>query len=258
RRGVRPAAVREFARGIGVTKYDGLTDLAVLEHCLRGDLNAVARRRFAVLRPLKVVLTNLPAGPVEEVRAVNNPEDESAGTRAVPFGRELYIEQDDFMEAPPKGFFRLQPGGEVRLKYAGIIRCDEAVKDDAGRVTELRCTFDEGSRAGGPTSNRKVKGTIHWVAAATARDLEVRLYDRLFTVPEPDAGGDFRKHLNPHSLEVVTAKAEPALADTRPEERVQFERVGYFALDPDSTPGRPVFNRTIPLKDSWAKEVKKA
>lgn len=257
RRGVRPEAVREFARVIGVTKYDGLTDLAVFEHCVRGDLNAVALRRFAVLRPLKVVLTNLPAGHIEQVRAVNNPEDEAAGTRAVPFGRELFIERDDFMETPPKGFFRLQPGGEVRLKYAGIIRCDEIIKDDTGQVTELRCTFDEGSRAGGPTSNRKVKGTIHWVGAAHARDVEVRLYDRLFSVPEPDADGDFRQHLNPHSLEVLTAKAEPALADTRPEERVQFERVGYFALDPDSTPARPVFNRTITLKDSWAKEVRK-
>lgn len=257
RRGVTPEALRAFAIGVGVTKFVSTTDIAVFEHAIRDDLNRRALRRFAVLRPLKVVLTNLPAGHVEEVRAVNNPEDESAGTRAVPFGRELFIERDDFLETPPKGFFRLQPGGEVRLKYAGIIRCDEVVKDAVGQLTELRCTFDEGSRAGGPTSNRKVKGTIHWVAAASARDVEVRLYDRLFTVAEPDADGDFRKHLNPHSLEIVTAKAEPALADTRPEERVQFERVGYFTLDSDSTPAQPVFNRTITLKDSWAKEVKK-
>ena len=257
RRGVRAAALREFARNIGVTKYDGLTDVAVLEHCIRGDLNASALRRFGVLRPLKVVLTNLPEGQVETVQATNNPEDPAAGTRGVPFGRELFIERDDFLEQPPKGFFRLQPGGEVRLKYAGIIRCTEVVKDASGTVTEVRCTFDEGSRSGGPTANRKVKGTIHWVSAAHALDAEVRLYDRLFTVPAPDADGDFKAHLNPHSLEVIRAKLEPSLASAAADARYQFERVGYFALDPDSVPGRPVFNRTITLKDSWAKETKR-
>ena len=169
--------------------------------------------------------------------AVNNPEDPNAGTRKVPFSRELFIDRDDFMETPPPKYFRLRPGGEVRLKYAYIIKCEEVVKDDAGNVTELRCTVDLESKSGGATSNRKVKGTIHWVSAAHAIDAEVRLYDRLFTVPEPDASGDFKSFINPHSLEVVTAKCEPALASARPEERYQFERLGYFALDPDSTPG---------------------
>jgi glutaminyl-tRNA synthetase len=257
RRGVRAEALREFARGIGVTKFDGITEVGVLEHCIRGDLNPIAQRRLAVLRPLKVVLVNLPENHVEEVRATNNPEDEAAGTRAVPFGRELFIERDDFMETPPKGYFRLQPGGEVRLKYAGIIKCQEVVKDASGQVTEVRCTLDEGSRAGGPTANRKIKGTIHWVSATHAIEAEVRLYDRLFTVPEPDADGDFKRHLNPHSLEVVTARVEPSLAHASPDVRYQFERLGYFALDADSSPGRLVLNRTITLKDSWAKDVRK-
>ena len=257
RRGVRAQALRDFARNIGVTKYDGLTDVAVLEHCIRGDLNGSALRRFGVLRPLKVVLTNLPEGHVETVQATNNPEDPTAGTRGVPFGRELFIERDDFLEQPPKGFFRLQPGGEVRLKYAGIIRCTDVVKDASGQVTEVRCTFDEGSRSGGPTANRKIKGTIHWVSAAHAVDAEVRLYDRLFTVPEPDADGDFKAHLNAHSLEAIRAKLEPSLAAATAADRYQFERVGYFALDPDSAPDRLVFNRTISLKDSWAKETKR-
>lgn len=258
RRGVRAEALREFARTIGVTKYDGQTDVAVLEHCIRGDLNPVALRRLAVLRPLKIVLTNLPEGHVEEVRATNNPEDESAGTRPVPFGRELYIEREDFLEQPPKGFFRLQPGGEVRLKYAGIIRCDGVVKDAAGQVAELHCTFDEASRAGGANAGRKIKGTIHWVSAARAIEAEVRLYDRLFTVPTPDADGDFKAHLNRSSLEVLQAKLEPSLADAARDTRYQFERIGYFAVDDASAPGRPVFNRTISLRDSWAKETRKA
>ncbi|MBL9136782.1 MAG: glutamine--tRNA ligase/YqeY domain fusion protein [Verrucomicrobiales bacterium] len=255
RRGVRPEALRAFALTIGVTKYDGLTDVAVLEHCIRGDLNPIAHRRLGVLHPLKVVLTNLPEGHSEFVQATNNPEDEAAGTRSVPFGREIYIEKDDFMEAPPKGYFRLQPGGEVRLKYAGIIRCTEVVKDAAGRVVEVRCTFDDTSRTGGATANRKVKGTIHWVSATDALDCEVRLYDRLFTVPEPDASGDFKHHLNPNSLTVIRAKVEPSLAQASPEVRYQFERLGYFTVDPDSQPGQPVFNRTITLKDSWAKDA---
>ncbi|MBL9126434.1 MAG: glutamine--tRNA ligase/YqeY domain fusion protein [Verrucomicrobiales bacterium] len=258
RRGVRAEALREFARTIGVTKFDGQTDVALLEHCIRGDLNAVAQRRMGVLRPLKVVLTNLPEGHREEVQATNNPEDPSAGTRAIPFGRELFIDREDFEENPPPKYFRLRPGGEVRLKYAGIITCREVVKDAAGTVVELRCTFDEGSRTGGPTANRKVKGTIHWVDAARAVEAEVRLYDRLFTVPEPDADGDFRGHLNPHSLEVLRAKLEPSLATATPEDRFQFERVGYFCVDPKAgTSNGLVFNRTLPLKDSWSKEAKR-
>ena len=184
----------------------------------------------------KLCSTNYPEDQVEELDAVNNPEDANAGTRKVPFSRELFIDRDDFMETPPPKYFRLRPGGEVRLKYAYIIKCDEVIKDDAGKVTELRCSVDLESKSGGATSSRKVKGTIHWVSAAHAIDAKVRLYDRLFTVPEPDAGGDFKSFINPHSLEVVTAKCEPALADARPEERYQFERLGYFALDPDSTP----------------------
>ncbi len=257
RRGVRPEALRAFAYHIGITKYNALTDVAVLEKAIRDDLNAVALRRLAVLRPLKVILTNLPPGHVEEVEAVNNPEDPAAGTRRVPFSRELWIERDDFMENPPPKFFRLRPGGEVRLKYAYIIRCDEVVKDAAGRVTELRCTADLDSKTGGPSANRKVKGTLHWVSAPHALAAEVRLYDRLFNVPEPDAQGDFLHHLNPNSLEVLTAWVEPSLAEARPELRYQFERLGYFTLDPDTRPGRLVFNRTITLKDTWAREAAK-
>jgi glutaminyl-tRNA synthetase len=257
RRGVTARALRAFAYHIGITKFNGLTDVAVLEHAIREDLNAHALRRLAVLRPLKVVLTNLPADHHETLDAVNNPEDPAAGTRAVPFSRELFIEREDFMETPPPKFFRLRPGGEVRLKYAYIIRCDEVIKDAAGQVVELRCTADLGSKTGGPTANRKVKGTLHWVSAAHAVPAEVRLYDRLFTVPEPDADGDFKAHLNPHSLEVLTARLEPALRDARPELRYQFERLGYFTLDPDTRPGQPVFNRTITLRDSWAREAAK-
>ena len=253
RRGVTAAALRHFAYHIGVTKYNGLTDVAVLEHAIREDLNQRALRRLAVLRPLKVVLTNVPAGVVEELEAVNNPEHPEAGTRKLPFSRELYLEQDDFKEVPPPKYFRLRPGGEVRLKYAYIIRCDAVIKDAAGHVTELHCTADLESKTGGATAGRKVKGTVHWVSAAHALDAEVRLYDRLFTVPEPDAAGDFQAHLNPHSLEVLTAKLEPSLRDASPAERYQFERLAYFVVDRDSAPGRPVFNRTITLKDTWAK-----
>jgi glutaminyl-tRNA synthetase len=264
RRGVTPEALRDFAYNIGVTKYNGLTDVAVLEHAIRNDLNRHALRRLAVLRPLKIVITNFPAGPGEEVDATNNPEDPAAGTRKVPFTRELYIEQDDFMETPPPKYFRLRPGGEVRLKYAYIIKCDEVVKDTAGKVVELRCTADLGSKTGGPTANRKIKGTIHWVSATRALDAEVRLYDRLFTVPEPDAaGGDFKSFLNPHSLDAVTAKLEPALQDANPALRYQFERLGYFCLDVPNNADVPgsagprVFNRTISLKDTWAKETQR-
>jgi glutaminyl-tRNA synthetase len=254
RRGVTPEALRNFAYHIGVTKYEGTTDVAVLEHAIREDLNKRASRRLAVLRPLKVVLTNVTDDDHQQADAVNNPEDPAAGTRAVPLTRELYIEQDDFQENPPPKYFRLRPGGEVRLKYAYIIKCDEVIKDDAGRVIELRCTADLGSKSGGPTANRKVKGTIHWVSASQAIEAQVRLYDRLFTVPDPDAGGDFKKHLNPHSLEVLTARLEPSLATALAAETYQFERLGYFSVDQDSQPGQSVFNRTITLKDTWAKE----
>ncbi len=258
RRGVTAEALRNFAIGVGVTKYISVTDIAVYEHATREDLNKRALRRLAVLRPIKVVITNYLEGKTEELDAVNNPEDENAGKRKVLFGRELYIEQDDFMEAPPPKFFRLKPGGEVRLKYAFIIKCDEVVKDTAGNVAELRCTADLDSKTGGPTANRKVKGTIHWVSAAHAIDAEVRLYDRLFTEAEPDKDGrDFKSVLNPKSLEVVTAKCEPSLKDAKPESRYQFERLGYFTLDKDSAPGKPVFNRTITLRDTWAKEAQK-
>jgi glutaminyl-tRNA synthetase len=257
RRGVTATALRAFAYNIGITKYPSMTNMAVLEHTMRDEFNRTATRRLAVLRPIKVVLTNYPEGKVEQLDAINNPEDPSAGTRKIPFSRELFIDRDDFMETPPPKYFRLRPGGEVRLKYAYIIKCDEVVKDDGGNVVELRCTVDLESKSGGATSNRKVKGTIHWVSAAHGADAEVRLYDRLFTVPEPDAGGDFKSFINPHSLEVVTAKCEPELTNARPEERYQFERLGYFALDPDSTPEKQVWNRTITLKDTWAKEGKK-
>ena len=257
RRGVTPQALRDFAYNIGITKYNALTDVAVLEKAIRDDLNRHALRRLAVLRPIKVVITNFPEGQTEELDAVNNPEEPAAGSRKAPFTRELFIERDDFMEVPPPKYFRLRPGGEVRLKYAFIIKCDEVVKDAAGNITELRCTADLGSKTGGPNAGRKVKGTIHWVSATHAVDAEVRLYDRLFTVPEPDADGDFKSFLNPHSLEVLTAKCEPSMKDATPGQRYQFERLAYFALDKDSAPGKLVLNRTITLKDTWAKEAQK-
>jgi glutaminyl-tRNA synthetase len=235
-----------------------MTDMAVLEHAIRDEFNRTATRRLAVLRPIKVALTNYPEGKIEELDAINNPEDPNAGTRKIPFTRELYIESDDFMETPPPKYFRLRPGGEVRLKYAYIIKCDEVVKDEAGRVVELRCTVDLDSKSGGPTAGRKVKGTIHWVSAAQAIDAEVRLYDRLFSVPEPDSNGEFKSFINSDSLEVVHAKYEPSLGKARPEERYQFERLGYFALDPDSTSERQVWNRTITLRDAWAREARRS
>jgi len=257
RRGVTPSALRTFAYNIGITKYPSMTDMALLEHTVRDEFNRTATRRLVVLRPIKVVLTNYPEGKTEELEAINNPEDPNAGTRKIPFGRELYIERDDFMETPPPKFFRLRLGGEVRLKYAYIIKCDQVVKDDAGNVIELRCTVDLESKSGGRTAGRKIKGTIHWVSAAHAIGTEVRLYDRLFTVPEPDSSGDFKSFINPNSLEVANGKCEPTLADARPEERYQFERLGYFALDPDSTREKQIWNRTITLRDMWAKEAKK-
>jgi len=257
RRGFTASAIRRFVADIGVTKYPSLTEFSLLEHAVRDEFNRAAQRRFAVLRPIKVVLTNYPADKTEQLNAINNPEDADAGSREIPFSHELYIESADFMETPPPKYFRLRPGGEVRLKYAYIIKCDEVVKDSLGNVSELRCTADLDSKSGGATSNRKVKGTIHWVSAAHAIDAEVRLYDRLFTLPEPDADGDFKAHLNAGSLEVVQAKCESSLGNAMHNERYQFERLAYFALDPDSKPGKPVFNRTITLKDTWAKTAKK-
>ncbi len=258
RRGCTPEAIRHFARRIGVTKYNGLTDVALLEHSLREDLNRRARRVMAVLKPLKVVLTNYPEGKSEELEAVNNPEDPAAGTRQVPFSRVLYIERDDFMEIPPKKFFRLFPGNEVRLRYAYIIKCESVVKNAAGEVEEVHCTIDPESKSGGATSSRKIKSTIHWVSAAHALDAEVRLYDRLFTVEQPDADPerDFKTFMNPKSLEVGRAKLEPSLAGAQPLEPYQFERLGYFCADHrDSQPGKLVFNRTVGLRDAWAKEM---
>jgi glutaminyl-tRNA synthetase len=258
RRGVTPEALRNFAYNIGITKYNGITDVSVLEHAIREDLNKRSLRRLAVLHPIKVVITNFPEGKVEELDAVNNPQDENAGSRKIPFSRELFIERDDFQEIPPPKFFRLKPGGEVRLKYAYIIKCDEVVKDASGNLTELRCTADLDSKSGGATAARKVKGTIHWVSAAHALDAGVRLYDRLFTEAEPEKDGrDFKSVLNPRSLEVITAKLEPSLKDAKPELRYQFERIGYFALDKNSASGKLVFNRTITLKDAWAREAQK-
>jgi glutaminyl-tRNA synthetase len=255
RRGIPASAIRRLAAMVGVTKYDSVTDIAVFEHAIREELNPVAARRLAVLRPIKIVLTNILPGETLECDATNNPQDENPTTRKIPLTREVFIDGEDFAEVPPPKYFRLKPGGEVRLKYACIIKCDEIVKDAAGKITELRCTADLSTRAGGPNVDRKVKGTIHWVSATQCIDAEVRLYDRLFTVAEPGATDDFKKHLNPNSLEVVRAKLEPSLANAGVNERFQFERIGYFVLDAkDSTVGKPVFNRTITLKDTWTKK----
>ncbi len=252
RRGIPASALRRFVTGVGVTKFDSVTDVAVFEHAVRDELNTGSQRRLAVLKPIKLTLTNIAPGEVIECDATNNPQDETPTTRKIALTREVYIEHDDFAEVPPPKYFRLKPGGEVRLKYACIIKCDEVVKDASGAITELRCTADLTTRAGGPNVDRKVKGTIHWVSATQCVDAEVRLYDRLFTVPEPDADGEFKKHVNPRSLEVVTAKLESSLASATPDQRYQFERLGYFALDAkDHAPGRLVFNRTITLKDAW-------
>jgi glutaminyl-tRNA synthetase len=258
RRGITAGALRAFAYNIGITKYNGLTDVAVFEHAIREDLNRIALRRLAVLRPIRVVLTNVPDGKVIECDAANNPEDPGAGTRKVPLTRDIFIEQDDFMENPPPKYFRLRPGGEVRLKYAYIVKCEEVVRDDAGKIIELRCTADLDSKSGGPNAGRKVKGTIHWVSARHAVDAEARLYDRLFTVPEPDAAGDLKQFINPHSLEVVFAKLESSLASPGEGIRYQFERLGYFWPDPvDSVKTRLVFTRIITLKDTWAKNAQR-
>ncbi len=253
RRGIPAAALRRFVIGAGVTKFDALTDIAVMEHVVREELNTLAVRRLAVLRPIKIILTNIAEGEVIECEATNNPQDENPTTRKIALTREVFIESDDFAEVPPPKYFRLKPGGEVRLKYACIIQLDEIVKDASGSITELRCTADLTTRSGGPNSAKKVKGTIHWVSATHSIPVEVRLYDRLFTVAEPAAEEDFTKVINPQSLEVITARLEPSLAEAQPEDRFQFERIGYFALDSkDSAPGQLVFNRTISLKDAWS------
>ncbi len=263
RRGVPPAAIREFAERIGVTKQESVVELALLEHCVREELNRSAPRRMAVLRPLKLTLVDWPEGKHEELAAVNNPEDETAGTRPVRFGRELWIERDDFLEEPPKKFFRLAPGREVRLRWGYVVKCVEVVKDAAGEVVEVRCTHDPATKGGGTPDGRRVQGTIHWVSAADAVDAEVRLYGTLFPGPAADdapEGVDWITLVDPRSLEVLTGcKLEPALAAAAPGDRVQFERTGYFAADlGDHSPAHPVFNRTVTLRDSWAKEQQKA
>jgi glutaminyl-tRNA synthetase len=261
RRGYSPEAIRNFCAAIGVSKTSGSLELAMLEHFVREDLNKRAPRVMAVLRPLKIVIDNYPEDQPEEVDAVNNPEDESAGKRKVPFSRVLYIEQDDFREDPPKQYYRLSPGREVRLRYGYFITANSLVKNDAGEVVEVHCTYDPATRGGNAPDGRKVKSTIHWVSAAHAIDAEVRLYDKLFTKEDPnqvDEGQEFTANLNPNSLEVITnAKLEPSLTNAPVEGRYQFERLGYFCVDPDSKPGRPVFNRTVALKDTWAKVEKK-
>jgi glutaminyl-tRNA synthetase len=254
RRGIPASALRTFVTSVGVTKFNSVTDIAVFEHAVRNELNTAAERRLAVLKPIKIVLTNIAEGDTIECQATNNPQSETPTTRTIALTREVFIESDDFAEVPPPKYFRLKPGGEVRLKYACIIKCDEIVKDASGAITEIRCTALLDTRSGHPDSNRKVKGTIHWVSATQCLDVEVRLYDRLFTVPEPAAEEDFLKVVNPKSLEVLTAKLEPSLASAKLGDSFQFERLGYFALDAkDSTAAKPVFNRTITLKDTWAK-----
>ena len=262
RRGYTPEAIRNFCAAIGVSKTNGSIELAMLEHFLREDLNKRALRAMAVLRPLRVVIENYPENQVEEMEAINNPEDASAGTRKVPFSRVVYIEQDDFREVPPKGYFRLSPGKEVRLRYAYFVKCTGVVKNNKGEIVELRCTYDPETRGGNtPPDGRKVKSTIHWVSAAHAVNAEVRLYDTLFSKPDPsevEEGKEFTSNLNPNSLEVVTdARLEPSLAGAAAGSRFQFERIGYFCVDPDTRPGNPVFNRTVALKDTWAKIEKK-
>jgi glutaminyl-tRNA synthetase len=257
RRGYTPEAIRNFVWAVGVSRTNGIVDLAMLEHFVREDLNKRATRVMAVLRPLKVVIDNYPEGQVEEMEAVNNPEDSAAGTRKVPFSKVLYIEQDDFREVPPPKYFRLSPGVEVRLRYGYLVRCTVVVKDARGEVVEVHCTYDSATRGGNTPDGRKVKSTIHWVSAAHAVDTEVRLYETLFTKEDPsqvEEGKDFTSNLNPHSLETVPqAKVEPSLANAKPGSRYQFERLGYFCVDPNSKPGKPVFNRTVALKDTWAK-----
>src|ERR1700738_4793898 len=255
RRGVPPAAIREFVKRIGVAKANSVVDVGMLEFCIREILNRTALRRMAVLRPLKVVIENYPEGASEEIEPATHPDAPAAGPRRIAFGRELYIERDDFMENPPKKFFRLSPGTEVRLRYAYFITCREAIKNAAGEVTELRCTYDPATRGGNAPDGRKVKATMHWLSAAASKPAEVRLYNQLFSKPNPEAS-NFAGDLNPQSLEILAdARIEPAIAEANSPEPIQFERQGYFVRDPDSTPERAVFNRTIGLRDTFAKEV---
>ncbi len=256
RRGYTPESIRYFADKVGVAKRDNVIDLSLLEFCLREDLNKRAERRMAVLNPLKVIITNYPKGQSEELEAVNNPEDESAGKRMVPFSGEIFIEQDDFMENPPKKYFRLSPGNEVRLRYAYFIRCTDVIKDSAGNIIEIHCTYDPASKGGNSPDGRKVQGTIHWVSASQAVKAEIRLFDRLFSKANPDdvaEGEDWKSSLNPDSFKDITGYLEPALANVTPLDKFQFERLGYFSVDYDSRPGALVFNRTTTLKDTWAK-----
>ena len=254
RRGYTAEAILDVCERVGVTKSNSVTDLALLEHSLRQDLNRRAQRRMAVLRPLRVVLENYPEGESEELEAINNPEDPGAGSRSVPFSRVLYIEREDFMEDPPKKFFRLAPGREVRLRYAYFITCRDAVKDENGELVELRCTYDPATRGGDAPDGRKVKATLHWVSAEHAVDVEARLYDRLFKTEDPEEGGDYIANINPDALEVVAdCKAEPSLRAVSVGDRFQFERLGYFCVDRDSVEGSPIFNRAVTLRDSWAR-----
>ena len=262
RRGYTPESIRDFCERIGIAKSDNIVDMALLEHCVRDDLNKRAPRYMAVLNPLKVVITNYPEGVTEELTAINNPEDESMGIRKVPFSREIYIERDDFREDPPKKFFRLAPGREVRLRYAYYITCQEVIKNEQGEIVELRCTYDPATKGGYSPDGRKVKGTIHWVSADHAIKAEVRLYDRLFIKPNPaedeKKGISFKEYINPDSLKVLQdCFLEPNLAQCKPGDRVQFERLGYFCVDPDSQEDHLIFNRTVSLRDSWAKIEKK-
>ena len=259
RRGYTPASIRAFADKVGVAKRDNIIDLGLLEFCVREDLNKTADRRMAVLDPIKVVITNYPDGKEEVIKCINNPEDETRGTRTVPFTKEVYIERDDFIEEPPKKYFRLSPGKEVRLRYAYLIKCEEVIKDASGKITELRCTYDPESKGGGSSDGRKVKGVIHWVPASHTLKAEIRLFDRLFTIEDTsnmDEGKSFTDYLNPNSLKTVTGYIEPELGNAAIGEKFQFERLGYFCKDPDSTPDNPVFNRTVTLKDSWSKIAK--
>jgi glutaminyl-tRNA synthetase len=261
RRGYTPESIRYFADKVGVAKRDNVIDVALLEFSIREDLNLHASRVMAVTRPLKLIITNYPEDQVEWLETINNPEDESMGTRKIPFSRELFIEQDDFMENPPKQFFRLSPGNEVRLKSAYIIKCEKTLKDPSGKITELHCTFDPDTRSGGALSIRKVKSTIHWVSSKHAIPAEIRLYDRLFNKEDPDVaeeGQDFISNINPDSLEILNGYVEPSLKVSRPLEKYQFQRLGYFCVDPDSNDDKLVFNRTVALKDTWAKIQAKA
>ena len=257
RRGYTPESIRNFAEKIGVTKVDGVIDVGLLEHSVREDLNRIAPRVMAVINPVKLVITNYPEDKSEEMEIINNPEDDSMGSRMIPFSREIYIERDDFMEDPPKKFFRLAPGNEVRLKSAYIIKCEDVVKDETGEIREILCSYDPKTRSGGPEANRKVKATLHWVSAKHALKAEVRLYDRLFMDPNPDGhkDKDFKEFLNPDSLTVLTeCYVEPSLEDAKAFDHFQFQRIGYFNLDPDSKNGKLVFNRTVALRDKWAKK----